>query len=82
MPYGSVCVPFHASQTISITACPWQRLFFAAFHNNNAPLSPNEMHDLIPWKLPDVILRTLTATGHPYGHPPVADCLQALVCQS
>jgi len=33
------------------------RLFLA---NNNEPLSPAEMHNLIPWKLPDVILRTLT----------------------
>ena len=36
-------------------------VFRAFLANNNAPLSPNEMHDLIPWKLPDVILRTLTS---------------------
>ena len=32
------------------------RVFLA---NNNAPLSPTELHQLIPWKLPDSILRTL-----------------------
>jgi hypothetical protein len=32
------------------------RIFLA---NNNAPLSPNELHHLLPWKSADSILRTL-----------------------
>jgi hypothetical protein len=32
------------------------RVFLA---NNNTPLSPSELHDLLPWKSPEAILRTL-----------------------
>jgi hypothetical protein len=46
-------------------------VFRAFLANNNAPLSPNEMHDLIPWKLPDVILRTLTAGDTHMGIRPL-----------
>jgi hypothetical protein len=28
--------------------------------NNNTPLSPQELHDIITWKLPDTILSTLS----------------------
>lgn len=33
------------------------RIFLA---NNNAPLSPAELHELMPWKSADAILRTLS----------------------
>ena len=37
-------------------------IFRALLKNNNAPLSPQDLHDgFIPWKQPGVILRTLTA---------------------
>lgn len=32
------------------------RIFLA---NNNTPLSPNELHQLLPWLSPELILRTL-----------------------
>lgn len=44
------------------------RVFLA---NNNAPLSPTELHQLIPWKLPDSILRTLAGETVYLGLRPV-----------
>lgn len=38
------------------------RIFLA---NNNTPLSPNELHQLLPWKSPESILQTL-AGGQVY----------------
>ena len=44
------------------------RVFLA---NNNTPLSPNELHQLLPWKPADAILRTLAGTTVYLGLRPV-----------
>jgi hypothetical protein len=47
-------------------------IFRALLRNGNKPLSPQELHDLyIPWKMPDVILRTLTGGKVHLGLRPV-----------
>jgi hypothetical protein len=44
------------------------RVFLA---NNNTPLSPNELHQLLPWKPADAILRTLAGDTVYLGLRPV-----------
>jgi hypothetical protein len=44
------------------------RIFLA---NNNTPLSPNELHQLLPWKSSDAILRTLAGDQVYFGLRPV-----------
>lgn len=44
------------------------RVFLA---NNNEPLSPSELHEHLPWKLPETILRTLTAGTNYMGIRPM-----------
>lgn len=44
------------------------RVFLA---NNNTPLSPNELHQLLPWKSPESILHTLTGGQVYFGIRPV-----------
>ncbi len=59
--------PNYINNTLPLTSAVF-RLFLA---NNNQPLSPVEMHEMLPWKLPDVILRTLTAGETHLGIRPV-----------
>lgn len=47
--------PDYINERLPLTSACF-RVFLA---NNNAPLSPNELHQLIPWRQPDAILRTL-----------------------
>jgi hypothetical protein len=44
------------------------RVFLA---NNNTPLTPNELHQLLPWKSPDSILRTLAGDQVYFGIRPL-----------
>lgn len=44
------------------------RVFLA---NNNTPLSPNELNQLLPWKSPESILQTLTGGQIYFGIRPV-----------
>ena len=44
------------------------RVFLA---NNNVPLSPSELSQVLPWKTPDAILRTLAGTRVYLGLRPV-----------
>ena len=44
------------------------RIFLA---NNNTPLSPNELHQLLPWKPADAILRTLAGDTVYLGLRPI-----------
>jgi hypothetical protein len=44
------------------------RVFLA---NNNTPLSPNELHQLLPWKSPESILQTLSGGQVYFGLRPV-----------
>jgi hypothetical protein len=44
------------------------RIFLA---NNNTPLSPSELHQLLPWKSADSILQTLTGGQLYFGIRPV-----------
>ncbi|MEA3338118.1 MAG: hypothetical protein U9R25_19695 [Chloroflexota bacterium] len=39
--------------------------------NDNESLSPNELHELIPWKQPDTILRTISGRRVYLGIRPV-----------
>jgi len=43
------------------------RVFLA---NNNTPLSPNELNQLLPWKLPESILQTLSGGQIYFGIRP------------
>jgi hypothetical protein len=44
------------------------RVFLA---NNNTPLSPNELHQLLPWKSSDSILQTLSGGQIYFGLRPI-----------
>lgn len=47
-------------------------VFRALLKNKNRPLSPQELHDMyIPWKMPDLILRTLGGRQVQLGIRPV-----------
>jgi len=46
-------------------------IFRVFLKNNNTPLTPVELHEFIPWKLPEVILRTLTGERVYLGLRPV-----------
>jgi hypothetical protein len=59
--------PDYINERLSlVTAC--FRVFLA---NNNQPLAPNELNQLMPWASPDTILRTLGSTQVYLGLRPV-----------
>ena len=59
--------PEYINERLSLTTACF-RVFLA---NNNTPLSPNELNQLLPWKAPDSILRTIAGDQVYLGIRPV-----------
>jgi len=59
--------PEYINQTLPLTTA----VFRAFLANHNQPLSAKELHERIPWKLPETILRTLSGGQAHMGIRPV-----------